>query len=88
MFVTCTDFGAGFTASTVMQTCAASMGTYSAAACPSTNRIGRCEITETRGSVIAADAVNFYPPETSANAMSACAMEYGVNGVTTMFVAH
>jgi hypothetical protein len=89
MLVTCTDYGAGFTASTVMQVCAtSSMTIYSAAACPSANRVGRCEITETRGGVSAGDAVNFYPPETAAAAMSACAMENGVSGVTTRFVAN
>ena len=84
--VTCTDYGAGFTASTVMQTCSASMSTYSAAACPSANRVGRCEITEMTGTVSVGDAVNFYSPETSATVMSVCSSENGVGGITTTFV--
>jgi hypothetical protein len=88
MLVTCTDFGAGFTATTAMQNCTGSMTTYSAAACPSANRVGRCEITETSGSVTVGDAVNFYPPETAALAMQACNMENGLNGVMTKFVAN
>jgi hypothetical protein len=86
--VVCTDYGAGFTSSTVMQACTTSMATYSAAACPSANRVGRCEITETNGAVSAGDAVNFYPPETRAAAMSACSMENGLGGITTTFVAN
>jgi hypothetical protein len=84
--VTCTDYGAGFTASTVMQTCSSSMATYSTAACPSANRVGRCEITEMQGAVSVGDAVNFYSPETSATVMSVCSMENGLGGITTTFV--
>ena len=83
--VTCTDYGEGFTASTVMQVCTSSMATYSTSACPSTNRVGRCELTATNGGATAIDAVSFYPPETTANAMSACAMENGMGPITTTF---
>jgi len=83
MIESCTDYGEGFTTSDVTQVCTGEMGTYSAAVCPSANRVGRCEISESNA---AADAVSFYPPETAADVMSACSMENGVDGVTATFV--
>jgi hypothetical protein len=86
MLTSCTDFGAGFTPSDVMQICSGTMGTYSAGDCPTANRVGHCQLTETRGGVSGGDAVSFYPPNTAADVMSACAMENGMNGVTATFV--
>jgi hypothetical protein len=86
MLSSCTDYGAGFTTSVVMQICSTQMGTYSADVCPSANRVGRCEITETRGGMSGGDQVSFYPPSTMADVMTSCAMENGVNGVTTTYV--
>jgi hypothetical protein len=86
MVITCTDFGAGFNANNVMQLCSTSMGTFSTGSCPSANRVGRCEVTETRGSVTAGDAVSIYAPASAAQAMMVCNSENGVNGVTTTWV--
>ncbi len=84
--MTCIDFGAGFTSSEAMQACSGTSMTFSSGSCPSTNRVGRCEISETKNGVTAADSVSFYLPDTAAAAMSGCAMENGVNGVTTTWV--
>jgi hypothetical protein len=86
--VTCTDFGAGFSSSMVMQECSAMMTTYSASSCPTANRVGHCDISITRNGQTAADAVSFYPPETASAGQQACNMENGFDGATTTFVAN
>ena len=87
MLVTCTDYGTGFSASEAMQICSSTMDVYSADSCPSANRVGRCEITDSGHGASAGESVSSYPPETAADAMSACTMENGVMGVTTQWVA-
>ncbi len=87
MIITCTDYGVGFTQSEVMQICGGtSTSTYSAGPCPSANRVGRCEITDSSGGMSVGESVSVYPPETAAGAKAICNMENGVNGVTTTFV--
>jgi hypothetical protein len=84
----CTDFGIGFTPSTVMQECSTMGMTYSPSPCPTTNRVGHCDVSVSRGGVTAADAVSFYPPETASSGQQACDTLDGFDGAMTTFVAN
>jgi hypothetical protein len=86
MIVSCTDYGTGFKMSDVMSLCA-TPSTYSSGSCPSTNRVGQCEITDSGNGGSAGESVSAYAPETASQGMSACSMENGVMGVTTKWVA-
>jgi hypothetical protein len=86
MLTSCVDFGAGSTPSDVMQSCNATMSIYSPGACPSANRVGRCELTGTRGGVSRGGQLCYYPPNTAADAMAACAMYHSANGFVATFV--
>jgi hypothetical protein len=83
--MSCDDFGQGFTDSLASGDCSSQRGTFSAAACPSAGRVGRCQITSSNGA--GRDQVSFYAPVKAADVMAACNMENGVDGVSTNFVA-
>jgi hypothetical protein len=86
-FPSCTDFGAGFNAGSVMSDCTSQMATYSASPCPTASRVARCELSQTMNGGSAAAVVNFYPPVTAAQVMQVCSMDNGEDGVTTTYEA-
>ncbi len=70
----CTEYTDGnVTADSVRSGCAAAMGTYSASACASTNRVGRCTY---RASGLGAVS-SFYAPTTAATGRQVCALLSG-----------
>lgn len=86
-FPSCTDFGVGFNATSVMSDCTSQMAAYEASPCPTANRVARCELAETMNGQSAAAVVNFYPPVTTAEVMQVCSMDNGEDGVTTTYEA-
>lgn len=70
----CVDFLAGCTETDAMNGCPTSMmSTYSAEACTSANRVGRCTIVN--GPL--ARRIGFYAPLTAQDAMSTCTASHG-----------
>jgi len=65
MSMTCTEYGQGYTASSVMMACSGVSQTYSAGACPTANRVGRCTITATSSGNTASAVLSSYAPVTT-----------------------
>lgn len=73
----CIDYsGAGATMSTVMSRCSMAMGTYSATACATTGRVGRCAVV-LPGGVNITQTANYYAPTTVDVARMACEAQMG-----------
>ncbi len=82
----CIDYGTGFTSADVMRTCTGG-ATYSATACTTTGRVGRCVITATSGGATASSTLNFYAPITADIGMMACTAA-GMGGATAVYMAN
>ncbi len=74
--MSCVDYGGTWNANSVMQGCTGSGQTYSASACTSTNRVGRCTVTSPAGG--ATTTTNYYAPATASDVMTACGIVSGM----------
>ena len=85
MSMSCTEFGQGYTTSSVMMACSGASQTYSAGACSATNRVGRCTITASGNGATATAVLSTYPPTTTDQAKTACTAAGSIGGVMTSF---
>lgn len=75
----CVEYqSAALTAEAVRMTCSLQMGaTYSASACASANRVGRCTVTSGAGVAMITQVQSYYAPISAADAMMTCSRQMG-----------
>ncbi|MFO0624021.1 MAG: hypothetical protein U0325_00270 [Polyangiales bacterium] len=70
----CVDYASNVSSDNARSACTGAMGSYSATACSSTNRVGRCSVPSMIGGTQTTSNASFYTPTTDSQARQICTL--------------
>lgn len=70
--IQCIEYGEGYTPDQVKASCQGANASYGTGGCTSDGRVGKCSVKQTVAGISLQLATSYYPPNTTAQAMTAC----------------